>query len=144
MSSKIQENHQPSKEEMDGAYERLEMCLHVLIFKCCRRSLSQCCFLFLQTPKKAVFEICRNNHWTSCLNCLQRNPQIGVTIMIMVRLFSIASTLTVVDCFCFYCSSFPPPITFHLLVGQSYSGMFESFRISLVSPSRKLTTYASP
>ena len=33
----------------------------------------------------AVFTLCRNNHWTSCLQCLQRNPQIGESIMIMVR-----------------------------------------------------------
>jgi len=33
----------------------------------------------------AVFMLCRNNHWTSVYQCLQRNPQIGETVMIMVR-----------------------------------------------------------
>jgi hypothetical protein len=31
----------------------------------------------------AVFALCRNNHWTSCLQCLKTNPLIGTTTMIM-------------------------------------------------------------
>ena len=37
----------------------------------------------------AVFGLCRNNHWSSCLQCLQRSPQIGEEIMIMVRFVSL-------------------------------------------------------
>jgi hypothetical protein len=31
----------------------------------------------------AVFALCRNNHWKSCLQCLQTNPLIGTTKMTM-------------------------------------------------------------
>lgn len=33
----------------------------------------------------AIFSLCRNNHWNSCLQCLRTNPEIGVTTMTMVR-----------------------------------------------------------
>ena len=35
----------------------------------------------------AVFALCRNNHWSSCLQCLKTNPMIGTTTMVMVSYY---------------------------------------------------------
>ena len=73
---------------------------------------------------KAVFEICRNNHWTSCLNCLQQNPRIGVTTMIMVRLFGFPKV--------FVFTSFEGSSSFcnSPSIGQSHCGKLEDSGIS--------------